>query len=82
MAGGGGVKYPIHFHCVLHAERVEGVQIECKIAYVLDGRPLCNLKASWIFKIWRVTLGQGGLVVKRPPGNKKVGGSNPTTATW
>ena len=26
--------------------------------------------------------GQGGLVVKRPPGNQKVGGSNPTTATW
>ena len=25
---------------------------------------------------------QGGLVVKRPPGNQKVGGSNPTTATW
>ena len=22
--------------------------------------------------------GQGGLVVKRPPGNQKVGGSNPT----
>ena len=26
--------------------------------------------------------GQDGLVVKRPPGNQKVGGSNPTTATW
>ena len=26
--------------------------------------------------------GQGGLVVKRPPGNQKVGVSNPTTATW
>ena len=26
--------------------------------------------------------GQGGLVVKRPPGNQKVGGLNPTTATW
>ena len=25
---------------------------------------------------------QGGLVVKRPPGNQKVGGSNPTTVTW
>ena len=26
--------------------------------------------------------GQGGLVVKRPPGNQKVRGSNPTTVTW
>ena len=26
--------------------------------------------------------GQGDLVVKHPPGNQKVGGSNPTTATW
>ena len=26
--------------------------------------------------------GQGGLGVKRPPGNQKVGGSNPTTVTW
>ena len=26
--------------------------------------------------------GQGSLVVKRPPGIQKVGGSNPTTATW
>ena len=26
--------------------------------------------------------GHGGLVVKRPPGNQKVGVSNPTTATW
>ena len=25
--------------------------------------------------------GQGGVVVKRPPGNQKVGGSKPTTAT-
>ena len=29
-----------------------------------------------------IGVGQGGLVVKRPPGNQKVGGSNPTTATW
>ena len=29
-----------------------------------------------------VSGGQGGLVVKRPPGNQKVGGSNPTTVTW
>ena len=35
-----GVKFPIHFHCVLHAKRGEGVQIACKIAYVLNGRPL------------------------------------------
>ena len=26
------------------------------------------------------TGGQRGLVVKRPPGNQEVGGSNPTTA--
>ena len=38
--GGGGVKSHIHFHCVLHAKRGEGVQITCKIAYVLNGRPL------------------------------------------
>ena len=36
---GGGVKPPIHFHCVLHAKRWEGVQIACKIAYILNGRP-------------------------------------------
>ena len=29
---------PGHFHCVLHAKR--GVQIACKVAYVLNGRPL------------------------------------------
>ena len=37
--GGEGIKSPIHFHCILHAKRGEGVQIACKIAYVLDGRP-------------------------------------------
>ena len=37
--GRGGVKSPIHFHCVLHAKRGEGVQKACKIAYVLSGRP-------------------------------------------
>ena len=37
---GGGVKSAIHFHCVLHAKRGEGVQIACKIAYVLNGKPL------------------------------------------
>ena len=41
---GEGVKSPIHFHCVLHAEKKgrgggEGVQIPCKNAYVLKGRP-------------------------------------------
>ena len=35
-----GVKPPIYFHCVSHAKRGEGVQIACKIAYVLNGRPL------------------------------------------
>ena len=42
-AGGEGeVKSPIHFHCVLHMQKRgwEGVQIACKIAYVLNGRPL------------------------------------------
>ena len=40
--GGGQVKSPIHFHCVLHAKKGggEGVQIAGKIAYVLNGRPL------------------------------------------
>ena len=40
LGGGGGVKSPIHFHCVLHAKKGEGVQIACKIAYILNGRPL------------------------------------------
>ena len=40
--GGGGVKSPIYFHCVLHAntkKRAGGgvaVQIACKIAYVFS----------------------------------------------
>ena len=37
---GGWGKYHRHFYCVLHAKRGEGVQIACKIAYVLNGRPL------------------------------------------
>ena len=44
---GGGVrevKPSIHFHCVLHAKSGRGggggVQKACRIAYVLDGRPL------------------------------------------
>ena len=37
--GGSAVKPPIHFHCVLHAKR-GWVQIACKIACVLNGRPL------------------------------------------
>ena len=40
---GGGFKSPIHFHCVLHAKRGEGIQIACIIAYVLNGRPLWRL---------------------------------------
>ena len=40
--GGGGSKPPIHFHCVLHAKRGEGVQIAFKHAYVINGRPLFN----------------------------------------
>ena len=35
-----GVKFLIHFYCVLHATRGEGVQIACKFAYVINGRPL------------------------------------------
>ena len=36
--GGGGVKPPIHFYCVLHAQRGggKGVQIACKIARSLN----------------------------------------------
>ena len=37
--GLGGSKPPIHFHCVLHAKRGGGVQIACKNAYVINGRP-------------------------------------------
>ena len=47
---GGGVKSPIHVHCVLLATTKKcvcvggggggGVQIACKIAYILNGRPL------------------------------------------
>ena len=36
---GGGVKPPIHVYCVLYVKRGEGVQIACKIAYVINGRP-------------------------------------------
>ena len=39
---GGGVKPPIHFYCVLYAKRGEGVQIACKNAYVINGRPLID----------------------------------------
>ena len=42
LAGVGGLKPPIHFHCVLHAKSgwVGGwVQRAYKIAYVLNGRP-------------------------------------------
>ena len=38
--GGGGGKPPIHLYCVLHTKRGEGVQIACKIVYVINGRPL------------------------------------------
>ena len=41
--GGGGVERPIHFHCILHAKRKGGgggVQITCKIAYIIYGRRL------------------------------------------
>ena len=38
LGGGGGVKSPIHSHCVLHAKMWEGVQIACQIAYVLNRR--------------------------------------------
>ena len=36
---GRGVKSPIHFHCVLHAKRGDGVQMAFISAYVLNGRP-------------------------------------------
>ena len=43
--GGGEVKPPIHFYCVLHAKwGGEGVQIACKIVYVINGRPLTLFK--------------------------------------
>ena len=39
---GGGVNSPIHFHCVLHTKKGGGggFQVVCKIAYILNGRPL------------------------------------------
>ena len=47
----------------------------------------CSLFSSTFVGSWNRPFtvmkgGQGGLVVKRLPGNQKVGGSNPTTATW
>ena len=44
---------PIHFHCVSHAKRGgEGVQIACKIAYILNRRPL----SKKIGKIYQFAL--------------------------
>ena len=37
--GGGEFKSPLHFYCILHAKMEEGIQIACKIVYVLNGRP-------------------------------------------
>ena len=51
--GWGGVKPPIaiHFHCVLHAKKGggggRGIQIACKIVYVLNGRPLILSYKKW-----------------------------------
>ena len=55
LGGGDGVESPIHFYCVLHAKRGEGVQIACKIAYVLNGRPhslfeICPVINKTVFK--------------------------------
>ena len=50
---GGGVKPALHFYCVLHAKRGEGVQIACKIAYVINGRPLLMQKfGKTIFSLY------------------------------
>ena len=38
--GWGWVKPSIQFYCALHAKRGERVQIACKTAYVINGRPL------------------------------------------
>ena len=46
------------------------------------GDTLYRIKTTLIDKHRLYFGGQGGLVVKRPPGNQKAGGSNPTTATW
>ena len=35
--GGGGVKSPIHFHCVLHAKRGGWVQHVKLCAYLMEG---------------------------------------------
>ena len=44
---------------------------------------LSRLKAGHTLRLGPKEMGgQGGLVVKRPPSNQKVRGSNPTTVTW
>ena len=40
ITGGGGLKTHMHFNCVSHAKRGEEVQIECKSAFVIKGKPL------------------------------------------
>ena len=44
LRGRAGVKSPIHSHCVVHVKKKKkkrgGVQVACKIAYVLNGRSL------------------------------------------
>ena len=49
---GGGGNSPIHFHCLLHAKREEGVQKACKTAYVLNGRPLCDNVSIRVFILY------------------------------
>ena len=62
---GRGVKvsYNIYFHCVLHAKKGggEGVQITCKIAYVLNERPLRNTVQSVLLNHYTTVAVRAGV---------------------
>ena len=55
--GGGGVKLPIHFHCVLHAKRGGGEEVQkaCENVYEINGRPLLK-KYHWENQNFRFTI--------------------------
>ena len=57
--GRGAVKSPIHFYCVFHQKKKKvggggGVQIACKNAYVINGRPptyIYEMHSSLLFHV-------------------------------
>ena len=61
---GEGVKPSIHFYCVLHAKRGEGVQIACKIAYVINGRPVLNYRLLHCFIESQMKLDMANLALR------------------